>query len=696
MPPRTRVLVAPFPLVVPEEPLAREKLFPLLGLVRVPDARRGIDAACAMLRIGGAGHSAVIHSRDPRTIMAYGARGAGAAGGRERAGSTGSAGLDTNLAPTMTIGTGFFGRSSLGENLEPRHLVNWTRVAYANDPAEPFGDFTGLEPWTRARSRPPVAAPAPRRRRRRRARGAAPDLLEELRELVKQLMAELRSFIFIDQLQPQTMCYLGTWIRGRLPRTGHGGADHRDRARPRHRAADRRRAQVHRGAGGHPGRRAPVRLPGVPLALDGRGAGGASAGAGRAGRQPDDAMRPQILASKLITRIDHQHAFLINRNKLGSMALPGESLFVLEMQPASYAILATNEAEKAARIKVVDYRMIGATGRVYLTGTEADVRTAADAAVVRAGRCGVSTHDDAELLRSITREVLAELLPELLAEALPSPDQRQRERRRSRSSASRWPAPAARRRPAGAGAADRRRAPAVGLAAAGRVRRDAAPAVARRAGADAAGSGDVERVDLRSDDDLDALRPRARCTVWRSRATGPRSARAGCGSGWRGRRRRRRTGHRRAVIRIEQGRGHRADRARSGRGRRPAGARAAGGAHAAGARPRAQPGSRDREGAAMLKATVTGSVWATRRIEKIPGGAFLEVEIDGGAQPGRVRRPRQRRRRARAGRHRLGRRGLVRRRAPPIDALIIGSIDEPAEAAPAKARRTGTGRTAGA
>ena len=61
-------------------------------------------------------------------------------------------------------------------------------------------------------------------------------------------------------------------------------------------------------------------------------------------------------------------------------ALAGESVFVLEMQPASYAILATNEAEKAARIKVVDYRMIGATGRVYLSGSEADVRLAAEAA----------------------------------------------------------------------------------------------------------------------------------------------------------------------------------------------------------------------------------------------------------------------------------------------------------------------------
>jgi acetaldehyde dehydrogenase / alcohol dehydrogenase len=61
--------------------------------------------------------------------------------------SLGSAGLETGLAPTMTIGTGFFGRSSVGENLHPGHLVQWTRLAYNRDPAEPFGDFTGLSPW---------------------------------------------------------------------------------------------------------------------------------------------------------------------------------------------------------------------------------------------------------------------------------------------------------------------------------------------------------------------------------------------------------------------------------------------------------------------------------------------------------------------------------------------------------------------
>src|SRR3712207_2483019 len=93
-----------------------------------------------------------------------------------------------------------------------------------------------------------------------------------------------------------------------------------------------------------------------------------------------DAAAPQVLASKVVTMLDPQHAFLVNRNRIGSMALPGESLFVLEMQPASYAILATNEAEKAADIKVVDYRMMGATGRVYLSGEESDIRAAAGAA----------------------------------------------------------------------------------------------------------------------------------------------------------------------------------------------------------------------------------------------------------------------------------------------------------------------------
>lgn len=192
-------------------------------------------------------------------------------------------------------------------------------------------------------------------------------------------MAELRSFIFIDRLQPQTMCYLGTWIKGSLPRANMA-------------------AQIIEVAPGldiEPLTDAALKQAEVQAGiliverqfgyLEFHGETGAVQTAADSvldalGTSAAAATHPTILASKIISSIDQQHAFLINRNKIGSMALEGESLFVLEVQPASYAILVANEAEKAADIKVVDYRMMGATGRVYLSGKESDVRNAAAAA----------------------------------------------------------------------------------------------------------------------------------------------------------------------------------------------------------------------------------------------------------------------------------------------------------------------------
>lgn len=147
VPGRTRILLAPFDLVVDEESLAHEKLLPVLGVVRVSSARRGIRTAAAVLRIGGAGHSAVIHSNDPATVMAYAAAVNVLRVTVNEGGSGGSAGFGTHLAPSMTIGTGFVGRSSLGENLEPKHLVNWTRLAYSTDPAQVLPSYAGLVPW---------------------------------------------------------------------------------------------------------------------------------------------------------------------------------------------------------------------------------------------------------------------------------------------------------------------------------------------------------------------------------------------------------------------------------------------------------------------------------------------------------------------------------------------------------------------
>ena len=193
-------------------------------------------------------------------------------------------------------------------------------------------------------------------------------------------MAQIRSYIFIDQLQPKTMCYLGTWIRGFLPRANmasmvievvpglhiEGITDIALKSvdvKPGILVVERQYGYLEF----HSEKTADV-VAGGEAVLDALGA------------SASDAMPPEILASNIVKRLDNYHAFLINRNKLGSMALSGESLFVLEMQPASYSILAANEAEKAADIKVVDYRMIGATGRVYLSGPESDVRSAARAA----------------------------------------------------------------------------------------------------------------------------------------------------------------------------------------------------------------------------------------------------------------------------------------------------------------------------
>jgi hypothetical protein len=196
---------------------------------------------------------------------------------------------------------------------------------------------------------------------------------------VSDSTTQLRSFIHLDRLQPQTMCYLGSWIRGTLPRAGDAaqiievspGLDIEPLTDValKHARISSGMLIVERQFGY-------LEFHGPSDAVR------AAAGAVLEHLDTDAsaATRPQVLASTIMSRIDSQHAFLVNRNKLGSMALPGESVFVLEMQPASYAILATNEAEKAAAIKVVDYRMIGATGRVYLSGDESDVRAAADAA----------------------------------------------------------------------------------------------------------------------------------------------------------------------------------------------------------------------------------------------------------------------------------------------------------------------------
>lgn len=88
-------------------------------------------------------------------------------------------------------------------------------------------------------------------------------------------------------------------------------------------------------------------------------------------------LRPQVLFADIVDDIADQHAILVNRNRQGSMVLPGDALLLCELAPALFAAFAANEAERVApRLTMVDVQMIGAAGRIYMAGRRADAETA--------------------------------------------------------------------------------------------------------------------------------------------------------------------------------------------------------------------------------------------------------------------------------------------------------------------------------
>jgi len=96
----------------------------------------------------------------------------------------------------------------------------------------------------------------------------------------------------------------------------------------------------------------------------------------------NDRMKPKIVSEQIISNIDPYQAQLINKdNRYGSIIVPGESLFILEVEPAAYISIAVNEAEKNSRIKIVTFDPVGRFGRMYVAGTEAEVKSAREAAV---------------------------------------------------------------------------------------------------------------------------------------------------------------------------------------------------------------------------------------------------------------------------------------------------------------------------
>jgi len=98
------------------------------------------------------------------------------------------------------------------------------------------------------------------------------------------------------------------------------------------------------------------------------------------GLQEKDRHKPRVVANQVVRHLEATQTMLINRFRYGNMILAGQTLFVLEVEPAGYAALAANEAEKAADINILDVRAVGSYGRVYIGGEERDVVVAQEAA----------------------------------------------------------------------------------------------------------------------------------------------------------------------------------------------------------------------------------------------------------------------------------------------------------------------------
>lgn len=193
-------------------------------------------------------------------------------------------------------------------------------------------------------------------------------------------MAELRTYIFLDSLQPQFASFQATVSQGFLPRPFQAALFVEiSPGMEINRVTD----VALKATNVTPGMQIVERLYGLleihsDSQADVRAAGRAILEA--LGLKEEDRIKPEVTTSQVIRRISDYHSQLINRMRHGNMIEPGQTLYVMECAPAGYAALAANEAEKAAHINVLEVRAFGSFGRVYLGGEERDIDVAYRAA----------------------------------------------------------------------------------------------------------------------------------------------------------------------------------------------------------------------------------------------------------------------------------------------------------------------------
>jgi hypothetical protein len=191
----------------------------------------------------------------------------------------------------------------------------------------------------------------------------------------------LRCYCYLDRMQPQFAAFIGTITQGDLPVEGMAAlyvemspgnevfrvvdiAVKATEARPGAQIVEREFGmfEVH-----SPNQAAVLEAGDVVL--------------NRLGLGISDRLKPQVVSTQVITRIDPYQAQLLNRFRRGSMIVAGETMLVLECAPAAYINIACNEAEKTASIKLVHVSSVGRFGRMWLSGSEAEIITAKNAAI---------------------------------------------------------------------------------------------------------------------------------------------------------------------------------------------------------------------------------------------------------------------------------------------------------------------------
>lgn len=193
-------------------------------------------------------------------------------------------------------------------------------------------------------------------------------------------MAELRAFTYLDRLQPQFTAYLGANMRGYLPVVGMAATIIEIAPGL---AINEVADAVLKAAFVQPGLMVVERSFGVlefhsKAQADVKYAG--EAGLSYLGLKLEDRVKPKIYSSEIIHKVNDYHAQMVNVSRLASVLIAGQDMYIMEVAPAGYIALAANEAEKNANVTLVDCRLFGAVGRLYLGGKEADIARAAQAA----------------------------------------------------------------------------------------------------------------------------------------------------------------------------------------------------------------------------------------------------------------------------------------------------------------------------